>query len=339
MKLISFAVPCFNSASYMDKCILSLLKAGEDAEIIIVNDGSTKDNTKEIADKYASEYPSIVKAVHKENGGHGDAVNFGLKNATGKYFKVVDSDDWVDEDALNKMMDLIRSFESESEPDTIISNYVYEHVEDNTQKFVNYRKEFPVDRIFNFEESKPFAVGKFIAMHSLTYKTQLLKDINLELPKHTFYVDNIFICKPLPFVKTFYYLDVDFYRYFIGRADQSVAESVIMKRIDQHIRVTEIITAECDINSIEKVSPKLYKYILSHVSILMTINSIYLIKINTPESFERKRKLWERLKEIDPITYKKCRRKFVGLAGSNNKFVCKFCKAVYVIVRKIFKFN
>ena len=339
MKLISFAVPCYNSASYMDKCILSLLKAGEDAEIIIVNDGSTKDNTKEIADRYASEYPSIIKAVHKENGGHGDAVNFGLKNATGKYFKVVDSDDWVDENALSKMMDLIRSFEADKEPDAIISNYVYEHVEDNSQKLVNYRKEFPVGRLFNFEESKPFAVGKFIAMHSLTYKTQLLKDINLELPKHTFYVDNIFICKPLPFVKSFYYLDVDFYRYFIGRADQSVAESVIMKRIDQHIRVTEIIVEDCDLNSISKISQKLYKYILSHVSILITINSIYLIKINTPESFEKKRKHWEKIKQTDPETYKKCKRKFVGIASSNNKLVCKFCKAVYVIVRKIFKFN
>ncbi|MBQ7235857.1 MAG: glycosyltransferase family 2 protein [Clostridia bacterium] len=339
MKLISFAVPCYNSAAYMDKCILSLLKAGEEAEIIIVNDGSTKDNTAEIADRYASEYPNIIKAVHKKNGGHGDAVNFGLKNATGKYFKVVDSDDWVDEKALNEMMNLIRGFSEEESPDAIISNYVYEHVEDNTQKFVNYRKEFPVGRLFNFEESKPFAVGKFVAMHSLTYKTALLKDMNLELPKHTFYVDNIFICKPLLEVKTFYYLDVDFYRYFIGRADQSVNEEVIMKRIDQHIRVTKILIEDCDINAISKTSPKLYKYILSHISILMTINSIYLIKINTKESFSKKREMWEGLKAKDPITYKKCRRKFVGLAGSDNKFVCKFCKAVYVIVRKIFKFN
>ena len=303
MKLISFAVPCYNSAAYMDKCILSLLKAGEEAEIIIVNDGSTKDNTAEIADRYASEYPNIIKAVHKENGGHGDAVNFGLKNATGKYFKVVDSDDWVDEKALNEMMNLIRGFSEEESPDAIISNYVYEHVEDNTQKFVNYRKEFPVGRLFNF------------------------------------YVDNIFICKPLLAVKTFYYLDVDFYRYFIGRADQSVNEEVIMKRIDQHIRVTKILIEDCDINTISKTSPKLYKYILSHISILMTINSIYLIKINTKESFSKKREMWEGLKAKDPITYKKCRRKFVGLAGSDNKFICKFCKAVYVIVRKIFKFN
>lgn len=338
MKLVSFAVPCFNSAEYMAKCIESLLIAGEDVEIIIVNDGSTKDNTKQIADYYAEKYPTIVKAVHKENGGHGDAVNFGLKNATGRYFKVVDSDDWVDEGALKVYIDTIRAF-GEDCPDAIVSNYVYEHVEDDTQKVVNYRNELPKDRVFNFEETKKFAVGKFIAMHSLTYKTSILKDMELELPKHTFYVDNIFICKPLPYVKTFYYIDVDLYRYFIGRADQSVNESVIMKRIDQHILVTQILIEDCKIGQIKKTMPKLYKYMLSHISILMTVNSIYLIKINTKESFRKKCALWKWFKEVDKETYKKCRRKFVGIAGSNNKLVCKICIGIYVIVRKIFKFN
>lgn len=338
MKLISFAVPCYNSAEYMDKCLKSLLKAGEEAEIIIINDGSTKDNTKEIADKYASEYPSIVKAIHKENGGHGDACNYGLKNATGKYFKVVDSDDWVDESALKEVMDTIRSFDDDA-PDCVMVNYVYEHVYNNTQRYVDYKKECPVGRKFTFEETKRFDVGKFITMHSLIYKTQLLKDIGLELPKHTFYVDNILIYQPLPFVKSFYYINVDFYRYFIGRPDQSVAEDVIMKRIDQQIRVTEIIMDCFDLNTIKKTQPKLYKYMISHVSILMTICSIYLIKIGTPESYEKKAKLWDRLEKKDKVAYKKCKQKFVGIASSDNKFVCEFCKGIYVIARKIFKFN
>ncbi len=338
MKLVSFAVPCFNSAEYMAKCIESLLVAGEEVEIIIVNDGSTKDNTKEIADYYAEKYSSIIKAVHKENGGHGDAVNFGLREATGLYFKVVDSDDWVDESALKTYIDTIRCF-GENCPDALITNYVYEHVEDDTKKFVNYRREFPVGRIFNFEETKKLQVGKFIAMHSLTYKTSLLKGIGLQMPKHTFYVDNVFICKPLPHVKSFYYIDVNLYRYFIGRADQSVNESVIMNRIDQHILVTKIIIEDCKIANIKKTSPKIYNYLLSHISILMTINSIYLIKINTKESFEKKRALWQEFKEKDFKTYKKCRLKFVGIAGSNNRAVCKICSWLYVLARKIFKFN
>ena len=94
MKYISFAIPCYNSAAYMDRAVESILKGGEDVEIIIVNDGS-KDDTSKIAHEYEEKYPTIVRAVDKENGGHGDAVNAGLDHAEGKYFKVVDSDDSV----------------------------------------------------------------------------------------------------------------------------------------------------------------------------------------------------------------------------------------------------
>ena len=104
MKLLTITVPCYNSASYMEKCIESLLIGGEDVEILIVNDGSTKDDTAGIADRYAKAYPTIVRAIHQENKGHGGAVNTGLANATGLYFKVVDSDDWLNEEAYRRVL-------------------------------------------------------------------------------------------------------------------------------------------------------------------------------------------------------------------------------------------
>ena len=113
MKYISFAIPCYNSQDYMAHAIESILPGGEDVEIIIVNDGS-KDRTSEIAHDYMEKYPTIVKVVDKENGGHGDAVNSGLTHATGKYFKVVDSDDWVDEDALHKILEVLRHMEEDA---------------------------------------------------------------------------------------------------------------------------------------------------------------------------------------------------------------------------------
>lgn len=126
MKLLSVAIPCYNSEAYMSKCINSLLIGGEEVEIIIVDDGSS-DRTAEIADDYAEKYPTIVKAIHQENGGHGQAVNTGIKNATGLYFKVVDSDDWVNQDAyyeiLKTLYDLTRGAET---VDLLISNFVYE---------------------------------------------------------------------------------------------------------------------------------------------------------------------------------------------------------------------
>lgn len=340
MKLITFAIPCYNSAEYMEKCIDSLLKAGEEAEILIVNDGSTKDNTAEIADRYEKEFPNICKAIHKENGGHGDAVNMGLKNATGKYYKVVDSDDWVDESALKKVMDTIRSFENEEQtPDCILANYVYEHVYNNTQRVVQYRKKLPKERLFDFEESKKFGVGQFFAMHSVIYKTELLKEIKLELPKHTFYVDNIFVYTPLPYVKKFYYLDVDFYRYFIGRPDQSVQEKVIMKRIDQHILVAKTMIDAHDITKFEKTRPKLFKYMQDYLLIMMVITSIFLIKKGEKEDLDKKQELWDSFMEKSPYVCKRCRRRFTGITASNSKFKMRICKIVYYFARKTFKFN
>lgn len=104
MKILSVAIPCYNSAAYMSHAIETLLTAGDEIEILIVDDGSTKDNTLEIAKEYEKKYPNIVRAIHQENGGHGAAVNTGIENATGIFFKVVDSDDWVNTDALAKVM-------------------------------------------------------------------------------------------------------------------------------------------------------------------------------------------------------------------------------------------
>ena len=122
MKLLSITIPCYNSEAYMEKCIESLLPGGEDVEILIVDDGS-HDGTARIADEYASRYPTIVKAIHKENGGHGSAVNTGLENATGLYFKVVDSDDWVQEEAYRKILDTLTELTGgEDVLDMLISN-------------------------------------------------------------------------------------------------------------------------------------------------------------------------------------------------------------------------
>ena len=148
MKLITFTVPCYNSAAYMDHCIETLLTAGEDAEIILVDDGS-KDDTGKIADAYAEKYPTIVRVIHQENGGHGEGVNQGIRNATGVYFKVVDSDDWLDGQALSAMLSILRGFiERDLRVDLFISNYVYEKVHEGTHNTVSYRMALPRKKIF-----------------------------------------------------------------------------------------------------------------------------------------------------------------------------------------------
>ena len=126
MKYISFAIPCYNSQDYMAHAIESILPGGEDVEIIIVNDGS-KDDTLKIAREYEGKYPDIVRVVDKENGGHGDAVTAGLTHASGSYFKVVDSDDWVNPEAYQKILNVLAEVvRGPKTLDLLISNYVYE---------------------------------------------------------------------------------------------------------------------------------------------------------------------------------------------------------------------
>lgn len=268
MKLVTFAIPCYNSESYMSHCIDTILSTKEDIEIIIINDGS-KDNTKKIAESYRKKYPDIIKVINQENQGHGEGVNQGIKYASGLYYKVVDSDDWVDEDSLEKLLNQIKKMEKSELPDMFIVNYVYE--KEGKQKVINYKSVLPKNKIFTWNDVKKFRVDQNILMHSVVYKTKVLKDCNVVLPKHTFYVDNIFVYYPLPNVKTMYYMDIDFYRYFIGRDDQSVNEKNMIKRIDQQIFVTKEMTSFFDPYSYEKENPKLSKYLIHYLSMMYSI--------------------------------------------------------------------
>lgn len=338
MKYISFAIPCYNSESYMEHAIESILKGGEDVEIIIVNDGSM-DGTSEIAKQYERKYPTIVKAIDKENGGHGDAVNTGLKHATGLYFKVVDSDDWVDEGALEKILSVLHELvEKQTLIDMLVSNYVYEKVGAKHKKVIHYRNVMPQDRIITWKEMGHFRLAQYILMHSVIYRTELLKMCKLELPKHTFYVDNIYVYYPLPHVKTFYYLDVNFYRYFIGREDQSVNEKNMIKRIDQQIFVTKTMI---DMYSLRKIpNKKLRNYMTNYLAIMMTVSSIICIRSKSQENLDKKKELWEYLKNKDHRVYWKIRHGILGetinLPGKSGR---KISSMAYTVANQIIGFN
>ena len=338
MKLLSIAIPCYNSQDYMENCIESLLVGGEEVEILIVDDGSS-DRTAEIADDYARKYPTIVKAIHQENGGHGEAVNAGIRNATGLYFKVVDSDDWVNKEAyvqiLKTLYELLRGPQT---VDLLISNFVYEKQGATRKKIMQYRKCLPQDRIFGWEEVKHMPKGKYLLMHSMIYRTKLLHECNLELPKHTFYVDNIYVYYPLPHVKKIYYLDVNFYRYYIGREDQSVNEQVMIGRIDQQIFVTKTMI---DMYYLRRIgNKKLRNYMINYLAIMMTVSSILCIRSKKEENLEKKKELWNYLKTKDYKVYWKIRYSILGqtinLPGKSGRKISSF---VYIVARQLIGFN
>jgi len=340
-KILTFAVPCYNSAAYMDHCVQTLLTAGEDIEIILVDDGSTKDDTPAICDRWAAEYPDIVRAIHQPNGGHGEGVNQGLRNARGMYYKVVDSDDWLDEEALRKVMARLREFAAMPEPvDLLIANYVYEHVEDNTQKVMRYTNVFPRDRVFTWGEIGRFRASQYLLMHSVIYRTEVLRASGIELPKHTFYVDNIFVYQPLPFVKTIYYMDVDLYRYFIGRADQSVNEKVMVSRVDQQVRITRIMIDAHNLKQVLRDQPKLGRYMRNYLAMMMTISSIFLIIDGSPKALGTKTELWEYLRSVDPALHHKLKYRAVSFVGNIPGYQGrKLSVKLYRVAQKIYKFN
>ena len=343
MKLLSVAIPCYNSAAYMCKCIDSLLTGGEDMEILIVDDGSS-DRTAEIADRYQVMNPNVIRVIHKENGGHGSAVNAGLEAATGLYFKVVDSDDWVKDSALQQILEYLRSTAGTApQLDMLISNFVYDKVGEKRHKVMQYRRSLPTDRIFTWSDVKRFHKGHYILMHSVIYRTGLLRECGLHLPEHTFYVDNLYVFEPLPYVRNMYYMDVNFYHYFIGRQDQSVNQQVMISRLDQQIRVNKLMVdyyTDRERRSRIASMPMCRSYMYNYLEIITTISSVLALCSYTREDMERKKELWEYIRRKDFFLYSKLRRGIFGIAmnvpgrGGRNITV-----GGYNIVRHFFNFN
>ncbi|MCR5006233.1 MAG: glycosyltransferase family 2 protein [Clostridiales bacterium] len=344
MKLITFAVPCYNSEAYMSHCVESLLSGGKDVEIILVDDGS-KDGTGAIADQYAATYPDVVRVIHQENGGHGEGVNQGLAHASGLYYKVVDSDDWVNETSLAHVLETMREhLRSGWQVDMYVTNFVYEHIEEGYQRIVEYSKVFPVEQICTWGGIKGFKQWDYMMMHSVIYRTEALKESGVHLPKHTFYVDNIMVYQPLPHMKTLCYLNENFYRYYIGRDGQSIEEDVMIRRVDQQIRVTKIMLNSYSYAELAKLPRPLYKYMINYMSKIMCITSMFLLladQKNGTEVHTRERdQLWQEVKERDPKFYRRLRTQVVSLAATiPGKYGPRISIFLYHIAQKIFKFN
>ena len=216
---------------------------------------------------------------------------------------------------------------------------MYEHVEDGTSHTVRYTNVFPQNRLFSWMHVGHFRPDQNLLMHSVMYRTQVLRQCGMVLPKHTFYVDNIFVYQPLPYVKSMYYMDLDLYRYFIGRADQSVNESVMVKRVDQQLRVTRHMIDCQDLDALQH-EKRLRAYMLHYLSMMMTVSDIFLLLDGTPEAYTKKKELWQYLKDhVSPKVY---RSVVLSLGGVTNVSVPGGDKVVlgcYRLARKLFKFN
>ena len=336
MKLLTVTVPCYNSQDYMEKCLTSLLAGGERMEVLIIDDGST-DKTGEIADAWEARYPAIFKAIHQENGGHGEGINQGLRHATGLYFKVVDSDDWLSSD-LTRFLDSLEDCEKQGGVDLAVTNYIYDHADGKKNRTIRFANALPAGRIFGWEEIKTFRADEVMMIHSCTFRTALLKARGLELPKHTFYEDNLFVYGHLPQVKRLFYLDADLYHYFIGREGQSVQKEMMIKSYPQQIRATLLVFQSCHLDDIRERRQR--NYMRHEMFILFGITLTGARLSETEQAEKALDDMWETCRAFDKkwadYFRKRTLLRFLCIKG---KFGVKLVKLMYAIAHIILRFN
>lgn len=235
MKILSLVVPMYNVEKYIEQCLTSFIikEISSEVEVLIINDGST-DHSFEIVNKYQKKYPELFRVITKENGGHGSAINKGIEEAIGRYFKVVDGDDWVETKGIINLVSVLKK----QNADLILSNYqwVDERSRMKTNEVselcpgISYEKEYLADHVLN---------RTFLKMHAITYKTALLKRMKERFDEHCFYVDVEYVVFPLPYIKTVLFVADSVYQYRIGLAEQSVDIKNMQKRCGQHEKVLE----------------------------------------------------------------------------------------------------
>lgn len=246
-KILSVIVPAYNVEDCLENCLESLLqtKQREKTEILVINDGS-KDSTGEIIDSYAARYPSIVKAFHKKNGGHGSAINLGIMMSSGSYLKVVDGDDWVDPIAydayLYKLSKLAfqKSNLSNLPCDLVVTPFICVREKNGKRKKrkkkVEGTEKFPKEKIIFFQK---IADKIHIRMHEWTIRTKILKEHKIVLSEHSFYVDMQYIIFPVPWIQTICILPYPVYCYRLGSQTQSVSIKNMQKNRLQHYMVLQ----------------------------------------------------------------------------------------------------
>lgn len=251
-KLLTIVIPSYNVASFLPEVMPTYIdeRILDKLEILIVNDGS-KDDTGVIANEYAMRYADSIKHISKTNGGHGSTINTGIRHATGKYFKVIDGDDWVDTEELVKLVSRLE----ETDSDIILTPFmrVYESgdgskkndiaVQDGSVHKDTFKKEITTFSEIEFDKEYNICdvlqrVNDSYQIHSTTFKTEIIKNIP-KISENCFYVDVEYVIFPLEYAKTVIFYDYPVYQYRLGNSNQSVSAKNLVKNCAMHEHVTK----------------------------------------------------------------------------------------------------
>ncbi len=288
MKTLTITIPSYNVEQYLPEVLPTYLNSEvlEDIEILIVNDGS-KDKTAEIAQDFQEKYPNTVRLINKENGGHGSTINTGIANANGKYFRVIDGDDWVDTDAFLSYVKALKEIDT----DLVLTPFNRVYIDSgkseiNSFQGIEYGHRYLFDDIVDY-------LDDYYAIHSATFLTDVIRKIP-RISEHCFYVDQEYVCYAVPYISTVVFLDEVVYQYRLGSSTQSVSKESKIKNRDMHRHVTNNI-----VDLYLKADVSASKHRLLYQKATGMIRYLMLIYMSMPVSGEAQKEIKSFIQEID----------------------------------------
>lgn len=306
-KILSISVAAYNLEKLISRNIESFIKSEvKDKLEIIVTDDESKDNTAEIVERYEKKYPGIIKLIKQKNAGPGSTVNSGIKNATGKYFKMIDGDDWVVTENLTEIVEFLEK----TEVDMVITNY--QIFSDKDKKVIEYCKyDLPEKEKLIF---KDYCKNLNLAMHAVMFKTSIFQDNQIVLD-NCFYTDTEYVLFPTEYINTFSYINLDLYVYLVAQANQSVSVESMKRNIKMHEKVLNRLIELYEDNKKKNMDKNVLIYIRNRIK-NVAINQLltYLTYDNEKERLDRIKEFHKELKSKSNdiyLSYKKNKKTFL----------------------------
>lgn len=327
-KVLSIVVPAYNVEKYLEECLHSLEIESilDKIEVLVINDGS-KDGTKQIAQVFCDKYPETYFLYDKENGGHGSGINYGIRYASGTYFKVLDGDDWFDGQELQRFVDMLEH----QQADIVASDFMC--VQDGTYKVLDKRPctndESQYGNIYEFSGGE---IGEVIKMHAFTVKTAILQENQIHIDEKCYYVDCEYTAYPIAYAKTVYFYRGYLYRYRLGRNGQSVDIKSMQKNRRQHERVLKSLLDFYGKNG--QLDIKTREYLAKLIALVVENQFQIYISMGLKQGIYRELKEWDRgLKKDYPDIYHATNKKSIDLLRKTNYVMLPIGTLVYKVVK------
>lgn len=327
-KILSIIIPAYNVEKYLRKCLSSMevKEILDDVEVLVISDGST-DSTAQIVMEYVNKYPGTYYLYEKENGGHGSTINYGIRHANGKYFKVVDGDDWLNTPKLSEYVNMLKN----RDEDIIASDYLC--IQDVTEKILD--EKYAADDKSQYTKTCYISKGQIhnvIKMHSMTIKTGFLKNQGIDIDEHCFYVDAEYITYPIVQTDSVYFYNEFIYMYRLGRNGQSMDIKSMQKRRDQHMHVLESLLRFYENASYPTDEHK--KYVERAIAQIVENQFQIYISMGLKKGIFSEMKKWDKdLQKNYPDVYKSTNKKSITMLRNTGYLILPVGAIVYKIVR------